>query len=90
MKCILTDVAADKQCAFCNKKTDCVQASIEGTFFRQCFLCWKCFRKAVELRKRQPAPIWSKSPQANKHLEWFLLDYVYSSAVLVEQKRQSD
>ena len=55
MKCILTDVVADKQCAFCNKKTDCVQASIEGTFFRQCFLCWKCFRKAVELGKRQPA-----------------------------------
>ncbi len=54
MKCILTDVATDKQCAFCNKKTDCVQTSIDGTFFRQCFLCWKCFRKAVELRKRQP------------------------------------
>lgn len=54
MKCVLTDVAKSEECAWCNKNTDCVQTSIEGTFFRRCFLCWKCFRKAIELWKRQP------------------------------------
>ena len=53
MKCVLTNVAADSSCGWCNKKTDCVQSSIEGTFFRQCFLCWKCLKKAVELRCQQ-------------------------------------
>ena len=53
MKCVLTEVVAGKPCAWCNKKTDCVEITIEATFFRKNLLCWKCMRKAIELRHRQ-------------------------------------
>lgn len=53
MKCILSDVSNESSCAWCGKKTDCVEVSIEATFFRKNFLCWKCLRKAIELRHRQ-------------------------------------
>jgi len=53
MKCILTDVSSEASCAWCSKKTDCVEASIEATFFKKNLLCWKCLRKALEMRSRQ-------------------------------------
>lgn len=53
MKCMLTDVSSEASCAWCSKKTDCVEASIEATFFKNNMLCWKCLRKAIELRDRQ-------------------------------------
>jgi hypothetical protein len=52
MKCVLTDVSSESSCAWCNKKTDCVEASIEATFFKKNLLCWKCLRKAIEMRCR--------------------------------------
>ena len=53
MKCMLTDVSSEASCSWCSKKTDCVEASIEATFFKKNLLCWKCLRKAIELRHRQ-------------------------------------
>lgn len=53
MKCVLTDVSSEANCAWCSKKTDCVEVSIESTFFKKNLLCWKCVRKAIELRHRQ-------------------------------------
>ena len=53
MKCLLTNVQSQSACAWCCKKTDCVESSIESTFFSKSLLCWKCLRKAVELRHRQ-------------------------------------
>jgi hypothetical protein len=59
MKCVLTQVASNGACAWCNRKTECVETSIEGTFFKKSSLCWKCLQKAIGLRYRQ------ESQQAN-------------------------
>lgn len=65
MKCLITDIDQDKPCSWCNKKTCCLLTTIEDTFFKRSFLCWKCLQKSIELRKRQEQLSASK-PDAQK------------------------
>ena len=64
MKCVLTGVIAGVACAWCSRKTDCVVATIDATFFHRKPLCWKCLRRAIEMRHQQDQQTGSDPSQA--------------------------
>lgn len=57
MKCVLTKVVTEGSCAWCSKKIECVETSIEGTFFRKSPLCWKCLQQGISLKHRQESQL---------------------------------
>jgi hypothetical protein len=69
MKCTVTDLAAEATCSWCNKKSECLTTSLEGTFFQQSNLCLKCFKTAIDLRKRQETMATQKKQQAPRPID---------------------
>ena len=69
MKCTVTDVTAEVTCSWCNKKSECLATTLDGTFFQQSNLCLKCFKTAIDLRKRQEMMATQKKPQAPRSVD---------------------
>lgn len=53
MKYTVSNELPREICDWCDRRKDCVEVTIDGTFFKHSSICQKCLRKIVAICRKQ-------------------------------------